>query len=136
MDLLWPAASNGAACVPQCPGVLLFRKRLSGAHFALFSYGSEGNVRHRGLLAWSFQRHCLRPSGPWCFAVQTYQAVPKNLFLPGSAAGAAAYIYIYIYTYVSMYIYIYIYMCDCVYIDIYHMYDISTLHISYNEYCI
>ena len=90
LDLLWPAASNGAACVPQCPGVLLFRKRLSGAHFALFSYGSEGNVRHRGLLAWSFQRRCLRPSGPWCFAVQTYQAVPKNLFLPGSAAGAAA----------------------------------------------
>ena len=32
-------------------GVLLFRKRLSGA------------------VAWSFQRRCLRPSGPWCFAV-------------------------------------------------------------------
>ena len=41
-------------------GVLLFRKRLSGA------------------VAWSFQRRCLRPSGPWCFAVS--QARVKRSF--------------------------------------------------------
>ena len=41
-------------------GVLLFRKRFSGA------------------VAWSFQRRCLRPSGPWCFAVS--QAPVKRSF--------------------------------------------------------